>query len=104
MFLAKILFYISWFIKFKIFNLKIPLNSSIIITDKCNLQCKHCTVANLGYRDSSFEEVKNDINQLFCLGSRMLVITGGEPFLWKDNEYLLEDVVKYAKKEDFLEL
>ena len=27
----------------------------------------------------------------------MLVITGGEPFLWKDNEYLLEDVIKYAK-------
>lgn len=101
MFITKVLFYISWFVKFKVLNKRIPLNSSIIITDKCNLQCKHCSVSNLGYRDSTFEEVKNDIKELFSLGSRMLVITGGEPFLWEDNGYLLEDVVQYAKRIGF---
>lgn len=101
MFISKILFYISWLVKFKLLNKKIPLNSSIILTDKCNLQCKHCTVSNLGYTDTRFTEIKKDIDRLYSMGSRMLVITGGEPFLWQDNNYVLDDVVEYAKRIGF---
>jgi len=101
MYINKILFYLRWGFRCKILNKKIPLNSSIIINDKCNLNCRHCVVSNLGYKDLDFERVKNDILILYNFGSRMLIITGGEPFLWKNNKYSLEDVVRYAKKIGF---
>lgn len=97
MYINKILFYFWWILQCKFFNRKIPLNGSIIINDKCNLHCRHCVVSNLGYKDLTFQEVKDDISTLYNFGSRMLIITGGEPFLWKDNSYSLEDAVKYAK-------
>jgi len=97
----KVVYYIGWIIKWKIFKKKIPLTCSIILTDKCNLSCKHCIVSNLGYEDPKFEEVKRDIKKLYDRGCRMLVITGGEPFLWKDGNYTLNDVISYAKEIGF---
>lgn len=99
--LKKFFYYVNWGAKCKLGGKKIPLSSSIIITDKCNLNCKHCSVAHLGYPELSFEEVKRQIDYLFSTGSRMLVITGGEPFLWCFNEITLDDVVKYSKKLGF---
>ncbi len=99
--IKKLIYYVGWVVKCKIFGRKIPLSSSIILTDKCNLVCKHCCVANLGYQSLSFDEVKDLIRRLFLTGSRMLVITGGEPFAWSSNEKSLDDVVKFAKKLGF---
>ena len=99
--IKKLWFYFTWLYKTKIKGNIIPLNSSIIITDKCNLSCKHCVVSNLGYPDLSYEEIKDQINKLYSLGSRMLVITGGEPFIWSDNDITIDDVVRYAKNTGF---
>ncbi len=99
--MIKLFYYLTWLVKCKFFKKKIPLTSSIIITDKCNLKCKHCIVANLGYKDLAFYEVKKAIKKLFQSGSRMLVITGGEPFLWKNNNYTIDDAVEYAKQLGF---
>ncbi|MCK4249997.1 radical SAM protein [candidate division WOR-3 bacterium] len=100
-FFKKLIYYIIWMIKYLIFKQKIPLSGSIIITDKCNLHCKHCIVSNLGYKDMDFEEVKRDLKTLYDKGCRILVITGGEPFLWKDKMYDLDDVIDYTKKLGF---
>ena len=99
--MIKLFYYLTWLVKCKFLKKKIPLTSSIIITDKCNLNCKHCIVANLGYKDLTFHEVKKAIKKLFQSGSRMLVITGGEPFLWWNNNYTIDDAVEYAKKLGF---
>jgi organic radical activating enzyme len=37
-----------------------------------------------------------DLETLHRLGARMLVITGGEPFLWTDYRDTVEDVVMSA--------
>ncbi len=102
--ITKFNYYIRWFFKCKILKKKIPLTSSIIITDKCNLKCKHCSVAHLGYKPMSFREVTSDINDLYNTGSRVLVITGGEPFMWKDKDYNLEDVIIFAKELGFFRI
>jgi len=94
-------YYSSWFFKCGILKQTIPLNSSIILTDKCNLTCKHCVVANLGYQDLTFAQACQNIDTLFDTGSRMLVITGGEPFCWKDKTFGIEDIVQYAKRKGF---
>lgn len=101
MVIKKILYYIKWFVRCRIFGERIPLNSSIILTDKCNLHCKHCVVAHLGYNDQDFFMVQADIKKLYLAGSRVLVITGGEPFLWRDKNFFMEDVVQYAKTLGF---
>jgi MoaA/NifB/PqqE/SkfB family radical SAM enzyme len=81
---------------------KIPLNSSIILTDECNLDCKHCIVSNLGYAPRSLCEVEKDIRVLYETGARVLVITGGEPFIWQDQDgNTVEDVVVTAKSMGF---
>ncbi len=97
----KIIYYIFYGFRCKILKRKIPITSTLIITDKCNLKCKHCIVSNLGYKDLSFDDIKRDLKMLYDSGSRMLVITGGEPFLWKDNLYNLNDVIDYAKNIGF---
>jgi len=51
-----------------------------------------------------YNEVIKDIKVLYDIGSRMLVITGGEPFLWKDDSYDINNVVKYAKQLGFFRI
>jgi len=46
----------------------------------------------------SFFEVKNSLRRLYDLGVRLVIVEGGEPFLWKDNGYDIRDVVCEAKK------
>ncbi|MEI8344439.1 MAG: radical SAM protein [Candidatus Omnitrophota bacterium] len=99
--LKKLLFYLSWFYRCRVANEKIPLNSSLIITDECNLHCAHCTVAHLGYPKQSYQAVVDDIETLYRKGSRMLVITGGEPFLWRDGSRRLDDVIEFAGRLGF---
>jgi len=96
-----ILYYFFWLINSKLLRKDIPLNGSIILTDKCNLKCKHCSVSNLGYKNLNFKGATKEIRNLYDLGVRALVITGGEPFLWQDKNYKLEDIVKFAQKIGF---
>jgi len=97
-----LLYYLNWIFETRINKNRIPLNSSIILTDECNLHCRHCTVAHLGYPKQNFSSVTEDIDNLYNLGSRMLVITGGEPFLWRDDSGKnVEDVVRYARSMGF---
>ncbi|MCK9573413.1 MAG: radical SAM protein [Candidatus Omnitrophica bacterium] len=102
--LKKLLFYLNWFYRCRFKGEKVPLNSSIIITDECNLNCVHCSVAHLGYQKQSYVAVASGIEMLYRKGSRMLVITGGEPFLWNDAKYNLDSIVKFAKALGFFRI
>ena len=100
--IKKIIFYLKWGFKTICLRKHIPLNSSIILTDKCNLNCRHCTVANLGYESLSISDVQKDIKTVYALGSRMIVITGGEPMIWNDDlGNTVEDVVDFANSLGF---
>ena len=45
----------------------------------------------------TFNQVKNILTTIHQLGIRILILEGGEPFLWKDEEYSIHDVVAFAK-------
>jgi radical SAM protein with 4Fe4S-binding SPASM domain len=68
----------------------------IEITDKCNLNCKHCyggfACNNTNYL--SLDTLENLINQGVELGTYEFDITGGEPLLYKDLETVLEKLYK----------
>jgi MoaA/NifB/PqqE/SkfB family radical SAM enzyme len=100
--LARYFYYLKWGFQKLVLKEKVPLNSSIILTDECNLDCKHCIVSNLGYAPRSLGEVEKDLRVLYETGARVLVITGGEPFIWQDQDgNTVENVVVTAKSMGF---
>lgn len=96
-------FYFSYFGAKTILGKKrAPILGTIIITDKCNLSCKHCSVNNVTGRMYSYQQIKGEMLALYHKGIRILFLCGGETFLWKDGNLELRDLVKTAKKIGFL--
>jgi MoaA/NifB/PqqE/SkfB family radical SAM enzyme len=79
-----------------------PVVGSIILTDRCNLSCKHCAVNNLTGLIYSYPQVKADLLSLFTSGVRILFFYGGEPFLWTDQGETLQGLVAEAHQMGFL--
>jgi len=84
------------------FKRKKAILGTIILTDKCNLTCKHCAVNNLTAVIYPYEQILQEMNVLYGLGIRILFFCGGETFLWKDNGKTVRDLVKEAKQMGFL--
>lgn len=100
---------ISSFIKFATFGIKTiltrgktPILGTIIVTDKCNLHCKHCSVNNITAVVHPYEQIKGEMRELYDMGIRILFFCGGETFLWRDGEKTLRDLVVEAKEMGFL--
>lgn len=85
-----------------LFRKKKPILGTIILTDKCNLNCKHCSVNNLTAVVYPLEQIHCEMKQLYDMGIRILFFSGGETFLWQDSGKTLRDLVIAAKKMGFL--
>jgi len=70
--------------------------------NKCNLNCIHCRITERPADILTFEESRRIIDAFYSEGGRTIYFEGGEPFLWHDGEYQLEDVVRYAHNRGFL--
>jgi radical SAM protein with 4Fe4S-binding SPASM domain len=71
------------------------------ITDKCNLHCVGCYsyVVNRNKKtDLTYKEVCHVLDQLADNGVRIIVISGGEPFIRED----IEQICQYAKGLDMV--
>ena len=100
---------ISSFLKFSafgistiIFKRKKPVLGTIILTDKCNLKCKHCAVNNITSVIYPYIRIKEEMQTLYRKGIRILFFCGGETFLWNDQGKTLRDLVIEAKSMGFL--
>ena len=89
-------------IKTILFRSKKPILGTVIVTDKCNLRCKHCSVNNITAIIHPYKQIKKEMQQLYDMGVRILFFCGGETFLWKDGERTLRDLVIEAKSMGFL--
>ena len=79
-----------------------PILGTVIVTDKCNLHCKHCSVNNKTAVIRPYEKVKEEMRTLYDMGVRILFFCGGETFLWKDSGKNIRDLVIEAKQMGFL--
>ena len=79
------------------FRRRDPIIGSLIVTDRCNLACRHCAVANLRRSDYPFDRLRADLRLLHDQGVRILLLYGGEPLLWRDGEHRLTDVIAEAR-------
>ena len=89
-------------IKTILFRKKGPILGTIILTDKCNLKCKQCSVNNLTAVVHPYQQIVQEMKILYDMGIRILFFCGGETFLWKDGNKTLRDLVIDAKKMGFL--
>lgn len=93
---------LGWFgLSTLLFRRRDPIVGSLIITDRCNLACRHCAVANLRRTDYHFTRLRADLRMLYQEGVRIVFLYGGEPFLWRDGERTLRDVVAEARAVGF---
>ncbi len=62
------------------------------ITNRCNLQCRHCYLGESRYEDLPFEKIRNILKEFEEIQGLRLLISGGEPILhprfWELNEIL----------------
>lgn len=100
---------LSSFFKFATFGIKTiltrgksPILGTIIVTDKCNLHCKHCSVNNITAVVHPYDQIKGEMRELYDMGIRILFFCGGETFLWRDGDKTLRDLVIEAKEMGFL--
>lgn len=81
---------------------KDPILGTIILTDKCNLHCRHCSVNNLTAVIHPYPQILDEMCQLYQMGVRILFFCGGETFLWQDGQKTLRDLVAQAREMGFL--
>jgi len=91
------LYGIKYIIDRRIFRKDTPLICGLVLTNKCNLQCRHCRVNSRKTKPMSFEEAKSVMDLFYGEGGRTLYLEGGEPFLWRDNGHGIEDIIKYSQ-------
>jgi MoaA/NifB/PqqE/SkfB family radical SAM enzyme len=84
-----------------LFKRKKPILGTIIVTDKCNLSCKHCSVNNHTAVIHPYEQIKQEMEFLYNQGIRILFFCGGETFLWKSGNKTLRNLVTEAKEMGF---
>ncbi len=85
-----------------LFRKQKPVLGTIILTDRCNLHCKHCSVNNITAVIYPYRQIRAEMRQLYGMGIRILFFCGGETFLWEDSGKTLRDLVAEAKRMGFL--
>jgi MoaA/NifB/PqqE/SkfB family radical SAM enzyme len=96
-----IIYGIKYLTNYWIFGKTGPLICGIVLHNKCNLRCRHCNLVERPEAALSFVEVVKVMDSFYSKGGRCLYLEGGEPMIWCDIPYNLEDVVKYAKKKGY---
>ena len=99
---SSFLHFAAFGVKTVLFRKKDPILGTIILTDKCNLHCKHCSVNNITAIVHPYKQIRQEMQQLYDMGIRILFFCGGETFLWKDGDRTLRGLVTEAKAMGFL--
>ncbi len=96
------LYFTGFGLKTVLLRKKTAILGTIILTDKCNLSCKHCSVNNITAVIYPYNQIINEMKTLYKMGVRILFFCGGETFMWQDSGKTLRDLVIEAKKMGFL--
>lgn len=100
--MKKIIYLGWWFFRARFFGRRAPLQTVLFISDRCNLQCKHCSVYQKeNQHNMTYGQVKEQLEYSYRLGSRFVDFEGGEVTIWRDGDYRINDLVDLARKVGF---
>lgn len=91
---------LGFYVQRRILGRPIPLLASVKLTYKCNLACRMCPFHLRADEDNhsiSWEGALKQLDALSALGTRIAVLEGGEPLLWRDGPRGIADLAGYAK-------
>ncbi|MGQ9593789.1 MAG: radical SAM protein [Anaerolineae bacterium] len=74
-----------------------PFLAGFKVTHRCNLRCRACPFWRRPADDIPYRAALRAMDALHRAGARLLILEGGEPFLWRDGNRNLEDLVRAAK-------
>ena len=100
--ISSLLYFAGFALKTIIFKKRNPILGTVIVTDKCNLTCKHCSVNNIHAILAPYKQIREEMETLYRMGARILFLCGGETFLWQEGERTLKNLVVEAKEMGFL--
>ncbi len=90
-----------WGFKTFVLRQRKPIIAGMPLTDVCNLQCKHCVVANTGRGHYSFAKIEQFMQHFYNIGVRILYLQGGEIMTWQDGNKNASDVIRRAHEIGF---
>jgi MoaA/NifB/PqqE/SkfB family radical SAM enzyme len=99
--LKALAFYLPYCWRFFVLRRPAPLIYGIAVTDRCNLGCRGCRVANTGRPPMSWDQLMEGMRSAWRRGFRELYFSGGEPMLWSDGAHTLEEVIVEARRIGF---
>ena len=91
-----------WFFKTRFLGQNKPLQTVLFITNECNLECRHCCVYSKDHIISkTYDQIKEELEYSYKLGSRFVDFEGGEPTIWRDGDKTVNDLIRLAKEIGF---
>lgn len=100
--LQRTLGYARFGLDFFLLHSDTPQVLGIITNDTCNLHCAGCRVANVDNVVMSMDDIRAILERYHDKGVRMVYLSGGEPYMWRDGAYRLPDIVKLAHDIGYL--
>lgn len=81
-------------IKLKVHRTRVPLVANLILTNSCNLKCFYCyvDVFNRTIKEPSTSDWLNLLTELHAMGTRVVILLGGEPLIRRDIGEIIERV------------
>jgi MoaA/NifB/PqqE/SkfB family radical SAM enzyme len=90
--------YYAWHRLRATFGDRRPLLGGLKLTHDCNLECAHCPFWRKAGPSLSLEGASEAMRRMRAMGVRILIVEGGEPFLWRSGEHDLGDVVAEGRE------
>ncbi|GBE01440.1 antilisterial bacteriocin subtilosin biosynthesis protein AlbA [bacterium BMS3Bbin06] len=56
----------------------------LLVTDRCNLRCRHCYIGEPEFHDLPFDAVKVLLEEFHAIQGLRVLVSGGEPLLYRD--------------------
>ena len=75
--LASFLHFAAFGVKTILFRKKTPILGTIIVTDKCNLHCRHCSVNNITAIVHPYKQIRQEMQQLYDMGGSYFIFLRG---------------------------
>lgn len=101
-FLVKLQAYLKFSIDFFLLRKDVPYVLGLVITDRCNLKCIHCRIADSHGQNMPMHTILEHLQTFYAKGARFLYLYGGEPYLWRDGHLQITDIAALTKKMGYL--
>lgn len=84
--------YFSRIIKNKILNRVEPITVGFFVNSRCNFKCKYCFGDYYARHDNEYttEQIIKIVDELYNMGTRLMVVHGGETLLRDDIGYIID--------------